>query len=316
MSLSDLPDLRALQILVDSARLGSFGAAARAHGLSQQAVSERMRRLEGELGVTLFHRGPTGTRLTAAGEKVQATAQEIVGASAALGDALELERHPAAPKVSVYVSRTVSEYYLPRWFAALRHSHPQAQLEMVAVNSDQVATAVAQGHTSLGFIESVNVPVPDSLGGHRVFSTSVVCEDRLCLVVRPDHPWATAVSVRSAELTRTPLILREHGSGTREVLDIAVGVPWAPPVAEASSPMAVINLALSTGAPAVVPAISVAEHCASGALVEVDIADATLRRPIRALWRTGSRPRGAAALMLRAAREVSAREAPPRIRRD
>ncbi|WKD61189.1 HTH-type transcriptional regulator CysL [Corynebacterium ciconiae DSM 44920] len=312
MSLRDLPDLRALRVLVDIARLGSFGAAARAHGMSQQAVSERMRRLEGELGATLFQRGPSGAQLTAAGERVYATALDILMSSSNLDDALELERHPHAPRISVYASRTVSEYYLPRWYAALRRSYPQARLEMLAANSAEVATAVAQGHTSLGFIESVQVPVPTTVGGPRVLSASVVGHDQLSVVARPDHPWAQVGSITCDELARTPVIVRERGSGTREVLEAAIGSLQVTPVAEASSPTAVTNLALHTGCPAVVPRVSVATRLERQELVEVDLADATLDRPIRALWRTGARPRGAAALMVRAAREANATSNQPR----
>ena len=60
-------ELRHLRVVVAVADAGSIGAAARALGLDQPLVSRQLRRIEGELGVLLFHRDSAGVTLTAAG---------------------------------------------------------------------------------------------------------------------------------------------------------------------------------------------------------------------------------------------------------
>src|SRR5579875_2540746 len=81
---SRVSELAPFELLLSVAALGSVGAAARAHGMSQPAASARMSRLERQLGLRLLERGPSGSRLTEHGALVAGWARVAVDAAAAL----------------------------------------------------------------------------------------------------------------------------------------------------------------------------------------------------------------------------------------
>src|ERR1700754_4600207 len=88
-------DLESFDLLISVAELGSIGQAARRHGVSQPAVSARLRTLEAGLGLTLLERAPRGPRLTAAGALVANSARPAIDAAHALDAglaALQMEK--------------------------------------------------------------------------------------------------------------------------------------------------------------------------------------------------------------------------------
>ena len=115
-------DLGPYDVLLSVAALGSMGRAAAAHGVSQAAVSARIRSLEGALGLTLLERSPQGTRLTATGALVADWARVAVDAAAALDEGVTALRTERDTRLRVAASLTVAEYLLPRWLVALRRA--------------------------------------------------------------------------------------------------------------------------------------------------------------------------------------------------
>ncbi len=93
----------------------------------------------------------------------------------------------------------------------------------------------------------------------------VIAHDRLVVVTAPGHPWARRGKPLAAEeLAATPLILREEGSGTRQVLDAALG-GLARPLIELSSTTAVKASAVSGAGPSVLSELAVGEELERGA---------------------------------------------------
>src|SRR5215475_11322325 len=83
MALSQhVPDLAALEVLLAVAQTGSLNSAAREAGVSQQAVSARIRAMEAQTGVALVHRTPRGSRLTAEGAVIAECAARLLDAAA------------------------------------------------------------------------------------------------------------------------------------------------------------------------------------------------------------------------------------------
>jgi DNA-binding transcriptional LysR family regulator len=126
----------------------------------------------------------------------------------------------------------------------------------------------------------------------------VVAKDRLIVVTAPGHPWARRRKpVGAQELAVTPLILREEGSGTRQVLDTALG-GLARPLIELSSTTAVKASAVGGAGPAVLSELAVGEELATRRLVCVPLDGVRLDRELRAVWPTGHRPVGPARELL------------------
>ncbi|MER0244755.1 LysR family transcriptional regulator [Streptomyces sp. HSW2009] len=284
-----VPDLGALELLLAVARLGSLGRAARELGISQPAASGRIRSMERQLGVTLVERSPRGSRLTDAGTLVTEWARRIVEAAEAFDVGALALRDRRDSRLRVAASMTIAEYLLPGWLIALRASRPGTAVSLFAGNSTEVARRLRDGEADLGFVEGV--AAPPGLDG------AVIGRDRLVVVTAPGHRWARRRGpVPAAELAAAPLILREHGSGTRQVLDTALHPHGglAEPLLELASTTAVKSAAVSGAGPAVLSELAVGDELSAHRLVEVAVDGADLRRELRAVWPVGARPAGPA----------------------
>ncbi|WP_405646246.1 LysR family transcriptional regulator [Streptomyces uncialis] len=281
-----VPDLGALELLLAVARLGSLGRAARELGITQPAASSRVRAMERQLGVALVDRSPRGSRLTDAGALVTDWARRIVEAAEVFDAGAQALRDRRDSRLRVAASMTIAEYLLPGWLIALRARHPDTAVSLLAGNSAAVAGRLLSGEADLGFVEGVGVPSG--------LDSVVIGHDRLVVVTAPGHPWARrGRPVAGDELTRTPLILREEGSGTREVLAAALG-GLARPLIELSSTTAVKAAAVGGAGPAVLSELAVGEELAARRLVAVPLQDIALTRALRATWPRGPRPTGPA----------------------
>ena len=287
-----MADLVPYDLLVSVATLGSMGRAAVAHGVSQAAVSARIRSLESALGLTLLERSPRGTRLTPDGALVVERARAALDAAHALDEGVAALRTDRAARLRVAASVTVAEYLLPRWLVALRAELPGTAVTLTSHNTAEVVDDVRSGDADLGFVEGPELPA--DLDGQ------VVARDRLVLVVAPDHRWAGRRAVDASRLASTPLVAREPGSGTRDFLERALGA-LAPPVLELGSTTAIKNAVAGGAGPAVISGLAVAAEVAAGTLRTVPVRGADLQRRLRAAWRRGRAPSGPALVLVRIA---------------
>lgn len=290
-------DIAALGMLCAVAERGSLSAAGAVLGVTQQAVSARMRRLEDALGLALLERSPAGTRLTAAGQVVAGWAAEVMAAAGRLVEGAAALRGDEAGAVSVAASLTIAEYLLPRWLTWLRSAAPEARVAVAAVNSAAVLVRVARGECPLGFVET-----PDSAPGLR---TSRIARDELIVVVAPGHPWARGAGAAAAALAAVPLVARERGSGTRLAAEralAAAGLRMADPVAELPTTAGIRTAVASGLAPTVLSILTVRDDLAAGRLVRVPLTDLRIVRELRAVWRPDTDLPAALRTLLRVAR--------------
>jgi DNA-binding transcriptional LysR family regulator len=289
-----MPDLAAFEVLLAVAKTGSLGAAGREVGLTQQAVSARMASIEARTGVRLAVRTPRGSQLTPAGVVVAEWADQLLGVAQHVDAGLASLREGSRAQVKVVASLTIAEQLMPRWLvsmraAATRRGTSAPQVILTASNSDHVISAVRDGAADLGFIESPAVA--------RGLRSRVVAHDELVVIVPPEHKWARrSRAVTASELSQTPLVTREPGSGTRDSLTAALSqaltdsTQQASPVLELSTASAVRAAVLAGAGPAVMSRLAVADDLAAGRLRAVDVLDLNLRRNLRAIWVGGRTP--------------------------
>lgn len=284
-----VPDLGALELLLAVVRLGSVGRAAAELGVTQPAASARIRSMERQAGVALLERSPRGSRPTEAGALVAEWARQVITAAEALDAGLDALRERRDGRLRVVASLTVAEYLMPGWLVTLKTVRPGVAVTLRTANSTVVAEEVRGGDADLGFVEGARTPAG--------LSGTVVAADRLVVVVGARHAWARRrAGVTAAELAATPLVLREQGSGTREVLDRALAAygGTAPPLLQLASTTALKAAAGSGAGPVVVSDLAVADELAAGRLVRVPVPELDLSRPLRAVWPAGQRPAGPA----------------------
>jgi DNA-binding transcriptional LysR family regulator len=289
-----MPELSTLEVFVTVAGSGSLNAAASLLGVSQQAVSARITTLERQAGVTLLERTPRGSSLTASGAVVSEWASRLLALAGEMDAGLTALRSDVETTLRVAASLTVAEYLLPGWLVALqagrgRHHRPPVAVELTVANSSAVAGQVGTGEADLGFVEG---PKPPKGLGHRT-----VGHDRLVVVVASDHPWAKRREpLPVSQLARTPLVAREHGSGTLEALAVAVkkalgtGVELAAPALSLPTTASVRAAVVAGAGPAVLSELAVADDIATGRLRAIEIDGLELARDLRAVWRRAPQP--------------------------
>jgi DNA-binding transcriptional LysR family regulator len=278
---SRVADLGPYELLATIAATGSIGACARHYGVSQPAVSTRIRGLEQRLGLRLLERHPRGATVTESGALVLEWARPLLDAAASFDRALASLTGPAPAHLTLAASSTIAEFFLPMWFQALRLRLPDTHVSLLCHNSADTVALIRRGGAELGFAEAGHIP--DELDHCRVV------RDRLVVVVAPAHPWAAREAITAGDLAAAPLILRESGSATRSVLhDRLAGLPTpltAIPAMELTSATAIKNAAASGLGPAVLSVLTVRGELADGTLIEVPVPSLTLERNLHACWR-------------------------------
>ena len=273
------PDIAALDLLVSVAHTGSIRQAAMRHHISQPAASVRIRELERVLGLRLVERATTGARLTSDGLAIVGWAEQVLSAMRMLNGGAQALRLDQNSQLRLAASLTVAEYLLPGWLASLYASTPAA-VSLRMANSDEVAELFVRDEVDLGFVEGPSLP--SGLQSRSVY------RDELVVVVSPQHPWArrrTPLSV--AMLANSPLVSREVGSGTRQVLEVALAEYGRQPlIAVEFSSTTAIKAAVAAGlGPAVLSKLAVSADLFDRRLVAIECPDLHLTRSIRAVWR-------------------------------
>jgi molybdate transport repressor ModE-like protein len=294
-----VPDLAALELLLSVARTGSLNSAARQVGISQQAVSARIRAMEAQTGAVLVHRTPRGSSLTSEGVVIADWAARLLHLAAELDAEIAALRQDRRSRLRVSASSTIAEQLLPAWLASFRAAadrpgSPVLDIVLTEGNTETVIAQVTEGTADIGFTEGPRRPA-----GLR---SRVIGHDRLAVVVAPGHPWARRRRpVTAAELDGTPLVGREGGSGTRDTLSAALAAqlgqdtPQAPAALSVSTAAAVRAAVLAGAAPAVISELAVADDLAAGRLVRIQVPELDLRRTLHAVWNgTRDPPAGAA----------------------
>ncbi len=204
-------DERRLGVFVAVARCLSFSRAADLLHLSQPAVSHHIAALEEDLGTPLFERARHRVTLTPAGLALLPKATAIVG------DMAEARRVAAAAastitgSLTVGASRTIGEYLLPAVFTHFCSLYPRVHVHATFDNTKQVVSRLVEGALDIGFVEGA---VEVSGVTLRAFQ-----QDELVVVAPAGHRWAALTEVPLPDFLEEPIVLREKGSGTRQVME-------------------------------------------------------------------------------------------------
>jgi DNA-binding transcriptional LysR family regulator len=294
------PNLTAWELFVAVVDEGSLGAGARKVGMAQPNASRLVAGLEAAAGTPLLDRTPRGSVPTTAGVALAERAREVLASARHFND-LVLAGGDGGPALELRVgaSMTIAECLLPVWLTELHRRMPRVRVDLRVLNSEQVMDAVRDGSVQLGFVETPQPPVRPH--------GAVVHQDELVVVVAPAHPWAgRRTKVGLPELARTPLVVREPGSGTRETLDelLADLDPVAP--AQVLHSNAAVRIAVAAGeAPAALSRLAVRHALARGELLQVPLTE-RVTRPLTAIWSGPRRLTGAAAELVTLARDTPA----------
>ena len=297
-----LPNLHALALFVAVVDEGGLGAGARRLGMHQPNASRMIAQLEAQAGTALLERDPRGSRPTSAGLLYAAHARELLEAAEEFSAWLRHSRDEGARELRVGVSMTIAEHLMPAWLTELRRTSGRVRVDLEVLNSTKVLAGIHDGHLQLGFVETPHVP--------RGVHAMRLREDELVVVVAPEHPWAQRERpLDPGELARTPLVVREGGSGTRDAFEeLLPAAARTAPVQELGS-NAAVRIAVASGAgPAVLSMLAVRSSLEAGQLCRVPVAGDRLRRVLTAVWSGPRRLSGPAADLVAVASAPEAAE--------
>ncbi len=188
---------------------GSFTRAANALGVSQAAVSQQVRDLERSCGLPLILQHGRSLAATALGEELATIGRHIsLEAARAVKSIAE---HVAGHKghLTVGASMTIGVYLVPRMLARLQKEHPAIHVQIEIANTEDIAQATFDGIVDIGIVEG-SVRRPELLA-------TAFARDGLRCIAPPGHPLRNR-PIDLEELAAETLVIREPGSGSREVL--------------------------------------------------------------------------------------------------
>jgi DNA-binding transcriptional LysR family regulator len=285
-------NLNHLRVFASVAQYGSLTRAARDLRVSQPAISKQLSDLEIDLATRLVDRLPRGVRLTAAGELLYVHAQRILQAERAAEQDLRDLRGLGRGKLAVGASTTVGSYLVPSLFGELHRLHPGVQLELEIANTAAIQSAVLQNGLDLGLIEG--------FVASEMLDVETLSADELIAIVAPGHPALQRAPLRAADLKDLPMLVREQGSGSRDVVEAALRereIALAP-VMSLGSTEAIKNAVLHGLGVAIVSRLSVDYELQSRRLVELTFRDLRIRRDLYLVTLKGKRPSPAASAFI------------------
>ena len=201
---------RRLQVFSTVARLLSFTKAADALHMTQPAVTFQIRQLEEHFNTRLFNRTHNRISLTVAGEMVRGYADQIMGLQIEMDDAVSELTGGAGGQLVLGASMTIGQYVVPTLLGEYRTQFPVVALRLFVANTVSVIHMVEDSDIDVGIVEG---PV-----ANKNLETEVCWEDELVVVTPIGHPLTEVESLKVTQVLDYPLIVREEGSGTREVI--------------------------------------------------------------------------------------------------
>ena len=283
-----MPDYR-LHVFRSVAEQLNFTRAAAALHISQPAVTRHIKLLEEHYGQPLFRRAADGITLTPAGHSLLEHAVRAEELDRAVEQQIRAGQAMVAGTLKLGASTTIAQYLLPRWLGQFQQKYPGVELSLRMGNTAEVAGALLAHRIDLGLIEGPS--------GRRELKTERFAEDEIVPVVSPEHVLARKSRITPAELAATPCVLREPGSGTRQVVGLAlkrVGIDLRKltVVLESDSSETIKGLVASGVGIGFLSRLALRHELALGRLKVLAVAGLRITRPLHVLYPQGPRPAG------------------------
>ncbi|AFK03268.1 transcriptional regulator, LysR family [Emticicia oligotrophica DSM 17448] len=203
-----------LKVFYSVGKNQSFTKAASELYITQPAVTKHIKLLEESLGVRLFDRKGNFITLTAAGEVLYKYATEIFRLYQEAIFEIGTMKNQFEGSLRLGASTTIGQYLISPILASFHGKFPQIELTLLNGNSEFIEKAVLEKSIDLGIVEGQK--------HHSSLKYTDFMEDELVAVVHSKSKYAKFSSISLEMLLEIPLVLRERGSGTLEVIELAL----------------------------------------------------------------------------------------------
>ena len=279
--------LKQLAVFVSIYQTGSTSRASEELHLSQSAVSSALSELESRLQMPLFER--VGRRLN---QHPNAHAV-YVQAQAIIGQALTLEHYHKhqAGQIHIGASTTIGNYVLPPLLAKLYKALPNANVNTYIANTQEVVSEVEQLNIDIALVEGVPRPTDMKAIEQREWRT-----DTLMVFAKRDSQWLidkatyndadNCYELSTEQLAQLPLLVREAGSGTRQIIDeqLLKYLPDADIIMAIQQSEAIKHMVSADIGLGCLSQYVIEPELATGSLVQVKVAGIDLSRTWWLVW--------------------------------
>ncbi|HJD44460.1 MAG TPA: LysR family transcriptional regulator [Candidatus Paenalcaligenes intestinipullorum] len=265
--------LRHLEVFVAIASTGTVKAAAEQVFISQPAASMALAELERQLDVPLFDRIRGRMQLSAKGRELLPSAQEVL----ARMQELQLRAHEQSPTVqgelALGTSNTVGNYLIGDLLGEFIQHYPQIKLNLQVTNTQNILKQMLEHRLDVACVEGP-VQHPDLLN-------QVWRNDSLVVVTNSQHPLAQRTTLRAADFAQAQWILRESGSASRALAELALAeLPAGQVVLELEHVEAIKQAVLAGVGIAFLPEAAIVDARQTGRLIALHTPFLNLERKI------------------------------------
>jgi DNA-binding transcriptional LysR family regulator len=200
-----------LKVFCTVAETKSFSKTSEIIHLTQPAVSLQIQALEEKYETKLFDRSSSTVTLTPAGETLYKYAKEILTLYTSAEKAIGKQTGLLKGSLSIGAGSNIGNFILPALITEFKRIHPKTKIYLLVNNSKRVIELLNAGNIDLGLVEG-------DVSRQKMIVKKLL-SDELLLIVSPEHHWAKKKEISISELAREPFILREPGSGTRQMIE-------------------------------------------------------------------------------------------------
>ncbi len=200
-----------LKVFCTVAETKSFSKTSQIIHLTQPAVSLQIQALEELYETKLFDRSSSSINLTCSGEVLYAYAKNILAQYAELEKEIGKITGLIKGSITIGASTTIGNYLLPSVVFNFKKTHPKIKINILIGNTNRVLDLLNSGVVEFGLVEGETT--------RSKIKVEALLTDELVFILPAMHPLAKKKSISILEIMKEPFIIREEGSGTRQVIE-------------------------------------------------------------------------------------------------